>query len=317
MGVETEDDWAKRQLARLSGWSKSCPIHAAVFDGDVELMQSQIWFAEMDKIASVVVEEVIGSTYDSWPPLHTATLKSNLRMVRLLLEIGASVQRETTFGVQAIYLAAKTGSIKVIAALIDAGADINCMDAYGRQPLHYLLGSRDEPDIIEYLMERGADIRGILYAKKYAQLHLACVRDYVGNLNTLVAAGQRIGNPLSSTELESALDKAILNGSALSVNYLLFQGVSPYQCRSDGGTGLHTSVWCFIRRLTATYMPRTESCGFCWITLISLRTITAKDELRSTMELYEESITEDDDSASNESALVNTLAECYGFKLRL
>ena len=246
-GVETEDKWVKRQLARLSGWSKSCSVHAAIFDGDVELVHSQISFAEMHDNASEVVEQVIGSTHDSWRPLHTATLKNNLRMVYLLLGKGAFVQSETKFGIQAIHLAAKIGSIEIVAALIDAGADVNCMDAYGSQPLHYLLGSRDEPYILEYLMERGADIRGILYAEKHAQLHLACMKNYVGNLNVLVAASEGIGTPFSPTEIESALDKAILNGSALSVEYLLLQGVSPYECRSDGGTGVQRFGWRFYR----------------------------------------------------------------------
>ncbi len=246
-GVETEDKWVKRQLARLSGWSKSCSVHAAIFDGDVELVHSQISFTEMHDNASEVVEQVIGGTHDSWRPLHTATLKNNLRMVYLLLGKGAFVQSETKFGIQAIHLAAKIGSIEIVAALIDAGADVNCMDAYGRQPLHYLLGSRDEPYILEYLTERGADIRGILYAEKHAQLHLACMKNYVGNLNVLVAASERIGTPFSPAEIESALDKAILNGSALSVEYLLLQGVSPYESRSDGGTGVQRFGWRFYR----------------------------------------------------------------------
>ena len=205
----------------ISGSFYFCPIHAAVFNGHVEVMKTLLRRADLENDLDQVVEKVIGGTEnDQWRPLHVATLKGNLSMVRLLLENGASVFSKTGYGIQAVHLAARTGSTEILAALFAAGADPNCTDLYGHQPLHYISDSQDLPTVIEYLVERGASIPGIHDADELTLLHMACRNDFPGNLKALLGFGALAGGfPLC--QLESALDTAIRCGSALSVQTLL------------------------------------------------------------------------------------------------
>lgn len=128
----------------LSDLLYDCPINAAVSKGHVEVMKFLLGRAEFAKDIGLVLGNLIGGIENgSCGPLHLATMKNNLPMIERLLEKGASVSSETAFGTQAIHLAAKLGSMRILGALIDAGADINCTDWYARKPIHYTsCGSR-------------------------------------------------------------------------------------------------------------------------------------------------------------------------------
>lgn len=159
-------------------------------------------------------------------------------MVKLLLENNAFVLRRTGYEIQAAHLAAKISFILIIEALVDAGADLNCTDLGGCKPLQYVSDSRHLPDAVKYLANRGAKIPGSPHAHELAPLHLACIQDFVGNLETLLYLGDLAGG-FPTSDLESVLDTAIRHGSPLSVHSLLRRGVSLGFCCSDGGTSLH------------------------------------------------------------------------------
>ena len=187
-----------------------------------------------------IVEKVVdGTENDPWRPLHVATLKGNVSMVRLLLENGASVLSEIGYRIQAVHLAVRIDSMEVLEALFAVGADLNCTDLDGRQILHYISDSQDLPDVTRYLLERGTIIHGIYYADELTPLHIACKNDFSGNLGALLFFGALVGW-FPASLLESALDTVIGCGSSSSVQTLLRHGVSPDRCRSNGHTGLHT-----------------------------------------------------------------------------
>ncbi len=73
--------------------------------------------------------------------------------------------------------------------MIAAGADVNCADRDGRQPLHYLTDSRDRPDVILYLATKGAEINGLSVSSEPTPLHLACKNNFTGNLEALLSLG--------------------------------------------------------------------------------------------------------------------------------
>ena len=200
-------------------------------------METLLPRAALENDLGRVVEKVVGGTEnDPWRTLHVATLKGNVSMVRLLLENGAS---ETGYGIQAVHLAARIGSMEVLEALFAAGADLNCTDLDGRQPLHYISDSQDLPDVTQYLLERGTIIHGIYYADELTPLHIACKNDFSRYLGALLSFGALVGW-FPASLLESALGTAIRCGSSSSVQTLLRHGVSPVRCGSNGRTDLHT-----------------------------------------------------------------------------
>lgn len=116
-------------------------------------------------------------------------LEGNLGVVRLLLENGASVLSKTGYGIQAVHLAAGTGSMEILEALFAADADLNCTDLYGRQPLHYILDFQDRPDIIKYLVKGGASIYGIHCVDGPTPVDMAYKNNFPGNLKALLSFG--------------------------------------------------------------------------------------------------------------------------------
>ena len=226
----------------ISGSFYFCPIHAAVFNGHLEVMRTLLHHAELEGELDQVVEKTIGGTeIDRWRPLHVATSKGNLPMVKLLLEKGATVLSETAHGIQAAHLAARIGSTSILAALFDAGAQVDCKDLRGWRPIHYISDSQDLPRVIDYLFEKGADNRGADGTDELTPLHMACRHDFAGNIKAVLSLEAPVGEH-SSLQLEPALDMAIRCGSPLSVQTLLEYGVSPsYRC-FDSDSGLHTFV---------------------------------------------------------------------------
>ena len=226
-----------------SGSFYFCPIHAAVFNGHLEIMRTLLRHAALEGDLDQVVEKTIGGTeVDPWRPLHVATSKGNLPMVKLLLENGATVLSQTGHGIQAAHLAARIGSISILEALFDAGAHVNCSDLRGRRPIHYISESQDLPHVIRYLGEKGADVSGVDSAAELTPLLLACEYDFTGNIEALLSLGAPVREHPSSLQLESALDTALRRSSSLSVQTLLKYGVIPEYRRYGRLSGLHTFI---------------------------------------------------------------------------
>ena len=221
----------------ISGSLYFCPVHAAVFHGDVKVMQALLRHAETENDLERVLEKAIGGTQsDPWRPLHVAALKGNLPMVNLLLKKGASICSETGLGIQAIHMAARTGSVELLAILLDAGADVNCADRYGNQPLHYASESRDQPDVIQYLALRGASINELHRLDESAAPYLAYKKKFYGNmmaLQPLIADAHTV----SVEKCESAQKPFDVLGRSLTSTRS-----HPSDCRNDGGPDLQTFV---------------------------------------------------------------------------
>lgn len=90
-----------------------------------------------------------------------------LDYVRLFVEHGANVDAMMDSGLTALANAAVTGNVKVVAYLIDSGADVNKRGVGGRTPLMFAVdtseGMHPGPDderleVVQLLVESGADL---------------------------------------------------------------------------------------------------------------------------------------------------------------
>ena len=241
------NDLVKEQLARMpastpecpqvptllgSSTSSSlylCPIAAAVFCDHVEVMQTLLQRAELENDLRRVVEKAIGGNeIHRWRPLHVATLKCNLSMVKTLLPNGASVYSEIGHGIQATHLAAMIGHLEILSALVEAGADLDREDEDGLTPRKYF----STPDN-NICMRMAAALRRCVHPVLAGQIDST----WDGN-----APWPYKSLPKRSLQTR---DIAIRLGLPSLVEELIEDGFDPNQCRDDGGTGLHTIVWSY------------------------------------------------------------------------
>lgn len=163
--------------------------------------------------------------------LYDAVNAGDLRRVRELIAEGAPVDRLELSGT-ALHLAAARANAAIVAALIDAGADLEAAgDPVDSHPLH-LAAIADQPEIATLLIERGADIEA---------------RDAEGRTPLMVAAGFRRDkvaamliaadadlHAVDSVEM-AAIHHAASSGDAELILLLLARGVDVNQRNSFSG----------------------------------------------------------------------------------
>lgn len=156
--------------------SLAAPIHDAAKKGDVaaitvaleagaDVNESDDWapplwyaarFGHEDAAKLLIARDAdvnLKSRY-SGPPLLGAIERKNAILVKLLLASGAdpNAALETK---SALYLAAKSGCLECVTALVDLGADVNALNQDREPPIHAakLIGSQA---IADYLATHGA-----------------------------------------------------------------------------------------------------------------------------------------------------------------
>ena len=221
-------------LSRKCDLVHLCPMHATVFGGHLDVMETLLQHAHSEHKTSENLPTLLfcagrdyvmdnGQKQRSILPLHSATIKGDLSMVDLLLRMGAPIDTKWVNGVQAIHLAAKIGSFEVLTALIAAGANVNCRDREGRQPMHYL-SEIQRPEIIQYLAENGADIDGVFGMSQATPLGFAFKKGIDANAKALLSLGALVTSPIFDTIFE--------HGSLDLIETLLISAANQQQGKS-------------------------------------------------------------------------------------
>jgi cytochrome c len=152
--------------------SLAAPIHDAAKNGDVPALTAALeagddvnesdgwatplWYAarrgheDAAKLLIARGADVNLTTKSSGPPLLGAIERKNGILVKLLLVSGADPKTKS-----ALYLAAKSGCLECVTALVDLGADVNALNQDREPPIHAakLIGSQA---IADYLATHGA-----------------------------------------------------------------------------------------------------------------------------------------------------------------
>jgi serine/threonine-protein phosphatase 6 regulatory ankyrin repeat subunit B len=119
---------------------------------------------------------------DGETALHAAVSSGNFRSAQALLAGGADVNLAANDGITPLIklvLEDKWSVLRMAKIFLDAGADPNLQDSFGRSALHYAQDS----EVIELLIENGANI-DLRDSEGQTALHRAAGQ---GNLDTLVA----------------------------------------------------------------------------------------------------------------------------------
>ena len=135
----------------------------------------------------------VGSAAGLQPLLHHAAV-GHPETVAMLLDRGADVHRRSAFGRTAILSAAAAGNLATARVLLARGADPHwskydgsaVLSGEGERPLHVAVHF---PEVVELLLEHGADPDGRMYFTGETPLHLAAASCEAESLALLLARG--------------------------------------------------------------------------------------------------------------------------------
>jgi len=165
------------------------------------------------------------STQNPSPPMSRQQQKSILLPS---LENHTCSYMQDSQGVQPVHIALRMNSPEVVKMLLDAGADIHCIDGFCYQPIHSASAYIENPNIIRMLVRSGANVEAEgLFGDK--PLMLSCRHGHVGTVRALLDLGATI-SPCLLRKVVASLHDTI-------VRELLAHGANPdTQCLRAGKT---------------------------------------------------------------------------------
>ncbi len=185
------------------------PLHRAISRKDVAMVKLLL---QHGSSPSTAVGH--GGESSMWEPaLHRVIAEGNLEMLKLLLAYKPHLEARNTYSQTALHEAAASDSAEMVAALIQAGADVNALQLgfslpcgsgeeetpSNNTPLHYA-AARGNPAIIKLLVQAGAKLaaRNVyghtpLMAMVQPPLYTGLDEDArVANATALLAAGANV-----------------------------------------------------------------------------------------------------------------------------
>ena len=128
----------------------------------------------------------------------------NPRIVKILLEHGASVHAKDDYGHAPLHKACGNGNLEIVQALIQHNADVNVLDDMRRTPLHHACWD-ETAEIVQILLDHGASV----HAKDCygnTPLHKACGSGNSEAVQTLIQhhADVHAKSDLNKTPLHNA-----------------------------------------------------------------------------------------------------------------
>jgi ankyrin repeat protein len=185
------------------------PLHLAIENDDAKMVELLLNAGSSPNTA-------VGrrGEYPNWQPaLHVAVAKRNLEVVNLLLAHQVDLEARDQFSQTALHDAASAGAADIVAALIEAGANVNAQQlgyelpcGSGREripslttPLH-LAAAHGNAATIKVLLEAGAKIEATTNTGETPLMQAAELRWFRGenadsrkaNVETLIAAGANL-----------------------------------------------------------------------------------------------------------------------------
>lgn len=136
--------------------------------------------------------------------LHLALISKKFATAIFLIDLFPDINQLNCFNESYIYLAAGFGPKLFLEKLIGAGADVNIKECNGQTALHKALMT-NTIEVVEYLLEKGADVNAVSNRKEYPILLALKRTPCLPFVKALVRHGANISvkdqNGLSTLEL--------------------------------------------------------------------------------------------------------------------
>lgn len=102
------------------------------------------------------VSNYLESGLNEWRPLHVAADEGSLEIIKALLDRGANIEASGPSGCRPLHIAVQEGQIKIVKVFLDRGANIEAPDSNGYSPLHFAAWG-GQLEIVKALLDHGAN----------------------------------------------------------------------------------------------------------------------------------------------------------------
>ncbi|CAG5119950.1 unnamed protein product [Candidula unifasciata] len=174
-------------------------------------------------------------------PLHLACSRGHVDIVTLLVQQCAHINScRSETGENALHVTATTSHIDVMQVLLDNGGDINAttkQNKGGDTPLHKAVES-DQPDMVEYLCQRGAQLNVSNLLGK-CPIHIASEKGFLLSVSILIHYGASL--EVTDAHIRTPLHSAIVENQTSVVKLLVDEGANLRAMDKCGYTPLHSA----------------------------------------------------------------------------
>ena len=181
-------------------------------------------------------------------PLFLAVLRQNIKIVQLLLESGADVNKteKTKLQRQPIHAATKLGNLELVKLLIQYGANLNSVDMDDMTPLSYA-AYIGRTDIVKFLCDMGAHIE-TKDGRGKTPLFNAVENNSLETVELLCSLGALVNT--HDSDGWTPLIHCVVCGFFDLAEYILSAGANIHDTDRNGETVLHFAC----ARLSSSYI---------------------------------------------------------------
>jgi ankyrin repeat protein len=166
-------------------------------------------------------------------PLMFAAAFGSLEAMKLLISSGADAKAESEAGVTALHWC--TGDVAKVRLLLDLGAEVNKASRLGRTPMLVAAGTYGTLDTVKLLLQKGADVN-VTDSDGFTPLNAAANVDNAAVAKLLIEKGASLSAKSSIGQVGTALMGAAHNGN-LELTHLLLAhhaDLNAISAESDG-----------------------------------------------------------------------------------
>ncbi|KAF8105019.1 hypothetical protein N665_0164s0034 [Sinapis alba] len=208
------------------------PFHAACLKGNFMVAQ------RLQQVGA----NVRNRSNEMNTPLHDAC--HSAETMELILNNGgdADLEAENTSGERPLHYASCNNSLRCVQLLVERGAQVDVLTEAGNTPLLIAIETRGNVDIVDYLLDHGANPNGQADVDGSTPLHLACKIIYGSTpfVQVLISSGAFV-NAVDNVG-RTPLYLACKFGEVDCINTLLTSGADPILDDDSGNTLLHSAV---------------------------------------------------------------------------